>query len=111
MWDNGTTRSVLATNMPSLIPKPMVTPLDSMRLLLPFLQPGSKIMYERDGQYHKGFLNQSPNGVYRFSYKLHINRKAEYWGVPLPNMAMTWQDLCIEGILIPGCQSSSFQCP
>jgi hypothetical protein len=75
MWEDGTARSVLAANMPSLIPKLAVTPSDSTHLLLPFLQPGSKITYEWDGQYNKGFLNQSPNGVYPFSYKSHINKK------------------------------------
>jgi hypothetical protein len=74
MWDDDTTRSVLATNMPSLIPKPMVTLSESAHLLPPFLQPGSKIRYEWDGQYHKGFLSQSPNGIYRISYKSHINK-------------------------------------
>ncbi len=111
MWDNGTTRSVLAANMPSLIPKPAVTPSDSTHLLPRFLQLGSKITYEQDGQYHKGFLNQSPDGVYRFSYKSHINKKTKDWGSPLPNLATMWQDLCIEGVLLPGHQALSFQRP
>jgi hypothetical protein len=111
MFDNGTTRAIPATGMPSLIPKPAVTLSDTSHLLPPFLQLGSKITYKRDGQYHKGFLSQSPDGAFRFSYKSHINKKTKDWGTPLPNLTSTWQDLCIEGILIPGHQSSSFQQP
>jgi hypothetical protein len=42
---------------------------------------------------------------------LHINNKNEDWGISLPNLTTKWQDLCLEGILIPGHQTSSFQCP
>jgi len=58
--------------------------------------------------------NQSsyvPDSINCFSYKSHINKKTEDWGIPLPNLTTTWQDLCIEGILIPGHQTSSFQRP
>jgi hypothetical protein len=111
MFDNGITHTIPAADMPSLIPKLAVTLSDSAHLLLPFLQPGSKITYKRDGQYHMGFLSQSPNGAFRFSYKSHINKKTKDWGAPIPNLTSTWQDLCIEGVLIPGHQSSSFQRP
>jgi hypothetical protein len=109
MFDDGTTRSVPAKDMPSLIPKPTsVSSDDVTHLLPPFLQPGSKITYEHEGQYHKGFLGQSQDGTFCFSFKSHINKKSEDWGVPLPNLTSTWQDLCIDGILLPGHQSSSF---
>jgi hypothetical protein len=111
MFNNGTTRAISAADMPSFIPKPVVTLSDSTHLLLPFLQPGSKITYECNCQYHKGFLSRSPDGAFSFSYKSHINKKTKDWGAPLPNLTSTWQDLCIEGILIPGHQSSSFQQP
>ncbi len=75
MFNNGMTRAIPAANMPSLIPKPAVTLSDSTHLLPPFLQPGFKITYERDGQYHKGFLSQSPDGASRFNYKSHITRR------------------------------------
>jgi hypothetical protein len=42
MWDDGTTRSVSATNILSLIPKPAVTTSDSTHCLSPFFQPGSQ---------------------------------------------------------------------
>jgi hypothetical protein len=96
--------------MPSLIPKPpAVVSSDSTHLLPPFLQPGCKITYEHEGTL-QGFLGQSKEGVFRFSFKSHINKKSEDWGLPFPNLASTWQDLCVEGILIPGHQSSSFLC-
>ncbi len=111
IFNDGMTRAVLATDMPSLIPKPTTILPDSTHLLPPFLQPGSKITYKHKGQYHKGFLSQSQDGIFRFSFKSHINKKSKEWGVPLPNLTSTWQDLCIEGVLIPGHQPSSFQRP
>jgi hypothetical protein len=73
--DDGTTRSVPTANMESLIQKLNANMTNSSHLLLPFLQLGSKTTLKKDGQYHKGFLGQSSNGVYRFSFKLHINKK------------------------------------
>ena len=111
IFDDGTSRAVPASDMPSLIPKPPPVSSDSTHLLPPFLQPGCKITYEHEGTLHKGFLGKSTDGVFRFSYKSHINKKLEDWGVPLPNLTSTWQDLCVEGTLIPGHQSSSFLRP
>jgi hypothetical protein len=68
-------------------------------------------MCEHDGQLDKGFLGQSPDGEFCFSFKLNINKKSEDWGVPMPHLPSTWQDLCVDGILIPGHQSSSFLRP
>jgi hypothetical protein len=64
IFDNGTTRAVLSKDMPSLIPKPVPTSPDSSHILPPFLQ-------------HKGFLGQSQDGEFRFSFKSHINKKSE----------------------------------
>ncbi len=50
--------------MPALIPKPIVDILDISHLFQPFLQGGSKITYEKEGQYHKGYLSHLPNGTY-----------------------------------------------
>ncbi len=111
LLDDGTTRSVPAADMESLIQKPNIDTTDSSHLLPPFLPLGSKITLEKDRQYHKGFLGQSSDGIYRFSFKSHINKKNEDWGISLPNLTTTWQDLCLEGVLIPGHQTSSFQCP
>ena len=111
IFDHGTTRAVLSKDMPFVIPKPVHASPDSSHILPPFLQPGSKITFEHDSQLHKGFLEQSQDGEFRFSFKSHIKKKSEDWGVPLPHLPSTWQDLCVEGILIPGHQSSSFLCP
>ena len=110
IFDDGTSRSVSSTDMPNLIPKPTAisSSSDTTHLLPPFLQPGCKITYEHDGQLHKGFLGRSQDGVFRFSFKSHINKKSDDWGVPLPDLPSTWQDLCLGGTLIPGHQSSSF---
>ena len=111
IFDDGTTQAVLAVDMPSLIPKPAPVLSDSTHLLPPFLQSGCKITYEHKGQLHKGFLGKSQDCVFRFSFKSHINKKSEDWGVPLHHLTSTWQDLCVDGVLIPGHQLSSCQRP
>jgi hypothetical protein len=95
-FDDATTKSVPVADMSSLIPKPLADVSDSTHLLLPFLRLNSKITFEHDGQYHKGYITQSPDGVYCFSYKLHMNTKQEDWGVPLPHLPTTWHDLCTD---------------
>jgi hypothetical protein len=109
-FDDGTSSSILAAKMPDLIPKPSVDISDNTHLLLPFLKVGFKITFEKDGQYHKGYLTQIPNGSYWFSYKSHINKKQEDWGAPPPNLTTTWRDLCAKGLLLPGHTWSSFNC-
>ena len=110
LFDDGSTKSVPARDMPSFIPKPSTTSSESSssHLLPPFLRVNSKITYEHEGQYHKGYLTKSPDGVYLFSYKSHVNKKHPDWSVPLPNLPTTWHDLCAEGILYPGHSISSF---
>ncbi len=110
-FDDETTKSVPASEMSSLIPKPSTNPSDSSHLLPPFLHLNSKITYEHDGQYHKGYLSKSQDGVYHFSYKLHVNKKFEDWGVPLPNLTSNWHELCMEGLLLPSHVSNTFLCP
>jgi hypothetical protein len=110
LFDNGTSASVPLREMSNLIPPPPITSSpadDETSLLPPFLQLNSKITYEHDGQFHKGYLGQK-DGVYRFSFKSHVNKRKEDWGVPLPNLPSTWVNLCVEGILIPGHVAHSF---
>ncbi len=90
MFDNGTTHFVPASKMPNLIPKPVASVSDTTHLLPPFFEVGSKITYKDDGQFHKDFLSKTPEGVYWFSYKSHINKKNEDWGVNIPNLPTTW---------------------
>jgi hypothetical protein len=84
LFDNGTSASIPLRDMASIIPKPPidVDPSDSQDSLLPpFLRLHSKITYEHDGQYHKGYLGQL-DGVYRFVFKSHANKRKEEWGQP-----------------------------
>jgi hypothetical protein len=74
-FDNGTTKSTPASKMASFIPKPQALPSDSSHLLPPFIRLNSKITFEHEGQYHKGYLSKTPYGPYCFSYKSHINKK------------------------------------
>jgi hypothetical protein len=109
LFDDGTSSSVPVVSMLELIPKPIVNPTDTSHLLLPFLQIESKITLEQDGHSHEGFLTQSSDGVYCFSYKSHINKKHKDWGILLPNLTTTWHNLCIKCILLPGHSSLTFQ--
>jgi hypothetical protein len=65
-------------------------------------------MYEHEGQYHKGYLTKLTDRIYHFSYKSHVNKKSEDWGVPLPNLTTNWHELCVDGLLILGHASMSF---
>jgi hypothetical protein len=91
LFDNSTTSSIPLQDMVSLIPPPPVGPLledssSSQDSLLPlFLCINSKIIYEH--QYHKGYLTKS-EGIYRFSFRLHVNKCSEDWGIDLPNFTM-----------------------
>ncbi len=99
--------------MASIIPKPPVvdelTSANDSSLLPPFLKLNSKITYEHKGQFHNGYLSKVDR-VYPFSFKSHVNKKKEEWGVPLPNLPIIWVDLYVEGILIPWHVPHSFLC-
>jgi hypothetical protein len=109
-FDNGTSASFPLADMDSLIPRPSISEDglsipssdNDSSLLPPFLQIGSRITYEHKGTYHKGFLACNKCGTYCFSFKTHINKKSEDWGVNIPNLPFTWADLCTEGVLLPG---------
>ncbi len=53
LFDNGTTSSIPASKMDSLIPKPNVDMSERSHLLPPFFRLNSKIKFEHEGQYHK----------------------------------------------------------
>jgi hypothetical protein len=119
LFDNGTSASMSLTDMPSLIPAPLVwmsAPVDSLSdesssLLPPFLSVNIWITYEHEGTYHKGFLTCKPCGVYHFSFKTHVKKKSEDWGIDLPNLPFNWADLCTKGVLVPGHVAHSFLSP
>jgi hypothetical protein len=93
--------------MASLIPPPPVNPSsvgDSHLLCI-----NSKITYKHKGQYHKGYLTKRDSS-YWFSFKSHVKKKKEDWGVNLLNLVINWVDLCAKGVLIPGHVSHTFLC-
>jgi hypothetical protein len=116
LFDNGSSAHIPLADMASLIPSPPVSGIgpdnsssdDDSSLLPPFLRVGSRITYEHDGEYHKGFLVRNTDGTYRFSFKTHVKKKSEDWGVTIPNLPFTWVDLCTEGVLLPGHVAHSF---
>ncbi len=109
-FEDGTSQSIPSADMLLLIPKPPVDAPDSAHLLPPFLKLNSNITFEHDGHYHKGYLFESSEGSYQFSYNLQVNKKQEDWGVSLPNLHMNWHELCVEGVLLPGHVLLSFLC-
>ena len=88
LFDNGNTVLIPLSQMAALIPPPPVTPSGhdgTKSLFPPFLRLNSRITFEHNGQYHKGYLGQQ-DGVYRFLYKSHVNKHKEDWGILLPNL-------------------------
>ncbi len=78
-------------------------------LLLLFFCLNLKIAYEHECKYLKGCIGKS-GGIYQFVFKLHVNKQKEDWSVPLPNLPITWIDMCVEGILLPAHISHTFLC-
>jgi hypothetical protein len=95
LFNNGTSASFPLADMACLIPSPPISgdglsipSSDNDSLLLPpFLQIGSHITYEHEGTHHKGFLAHNKCGTYCFSFKTHIKKKSEDWGVDIPNLS------------------------
>jgi hypothetical protein len=109
-FNNGSLASIPLKQMAGLILSPPKSLNDSdtvTSLLPPFLRLNSKITFEHECQYHKGYLGFC-DGVYRFVYKSNVNKRKEDWSIPLPNLPTTWVDLCIEGVLLPGHISHMF---
>ena len=98
LFDNGTSASIPLSEMASSIPVapcPSLVPMDSSQdglstLLPPFLSVNSRITHEHDGVYHKRFLTRKSCSMYRFSFKTHVKKKSEDWGVDLPNLPHNW---------------------
>jgi hypothetical protein len=41
-------------------------------------------------------------------FNSHTNKHKENWEVALPNLSLTWVDLCVKGVLIPSHVSHTF---
>jgi hypothetical protein len=88
----GTSASIPLADMASLIPSPPVlgdvistsSTDNNSSLLPPFLQIGSHITSEHDGEYRKGLPVHNTSGTYRFSFKTHFKKKSEDWGWTFP---------------------------
>jgi hypothetical protein len=91
LFDNGTTTSIPLSKMLALIPKPPVD-IDGSNsqdsLLPPFLHLNSRSSY----------IHGKCEGVYRFMLKSHINKRKEDSGIYIPNLPITWADICVECI-------------
>ncbi len=117
LFNNGTSASFPLADMASLIPSPPISgdslsipSSDNNSLLLPpFLQIGSRITYEHEGTYHKGFLAHSNCGTYHFSFKTYIKKKSEDWGLTYPTFLSprltSAQRVCCFQAMWPTCLS------
>ncbi len=75
-FDEGSMVPIPLSQMKKIIPPPPITPYvakGNNSLLPPFLQLNSWITFKHEGEYHKGYLSQY-DGVYRLSYKSHVNK-------------------------------------
>jgi hypothetical protein len=99
LFNNDTSMSIPLLEMADIIPKTTVdiaTSDSQDSLLPPFLRLNSKITYEHDKTYHKGYLQ---DGMYWFAFKSHVSKRKEDWGINLPNLPTTWVDMCIKARL------------
>ena len=51
-----------------------------------FLRAGSKITMDHDGAFHKGYLNYTPEGGFRFEVRRNARSLKTVLEVPLPNL-------------------------
>ena len=103
-FDDGTREEVMFKHMHKYLPPAAIAdPSPSYTTSLPpFLQDGSKVSMEHDGNYLKGYLIKQENGIMRFVHKRHPNSKREMFGKDLPTILSDWSDWCVSGYLIPG---------
>ena len=109
-FDDGTSTEVPLVDMPTIAQQPPASPVedDGRRDLPEWLFPNSKVTFEYQGEYHKGYVGVK-DGVYRFSYKRHPNVRQEEWGVPIPDLRSNWTQLNRESVLLLGHVASSFR--
>ena len=67
-----------------------------------FLRVGSKITMDHDGAFHKGYLNYTADGGFRFEVRRNARSLKTVLEVPLPDFKQHWTTLIGENIIIPG---------
>ena len=66
------------------------------------LQPNSKVTFDHNGAFHKGYLIHSQEHGFSFEYCHHPQATYPEWAVPLPNFLLSWPTLMAEDLLFPG---------
>jgi hypothetical protein len=66
------------------------------------LQPNSKVTFDHNGAFHKGYLIHTPEHGFSFEYRRHPRATKAEWSVPLPNFLLNWPNLMADDILFPG---------
>ena len=82
-------------------PAPSNPSLPTVATLPPYFQHGSKVLFDKDGEFHKGFIILKPDGTYRFSLRRQMSARQEAWGQDLPNFVHDWPILTCDNIIMP----------
>ena len=77
-------------NTTQLVPNPSLPLVDSLPA---WLQHGSKVTYNHEGEFHKGFIMILADGTARFSCRRQKSSRTESWGLTLPNLVTEWPSL------------------
>ena len=71
------------------------------------LQPNSKVTFDHNGAFHKGYLIYNKDHGFSFEYRRHARATKPEWTVPLPNFILNWPNLLADDLLFPGHSSIS----
>ena len=57
---------------------------------------------DHNGAYHKGYIDYTPEGGFKFIVRRNARSRKVDWSIPLPDFKQNWTTLVGEDILIPG---------
>ena len=76
-----------------------------------WLQHGSSVTYNHEGEFHKGFIVILADGTAHFSCRSQNSARTKSWGVTLPNLVTEWLALNCDHVLQPTWNVFSFLHP
>lgn len=79
-----------------------------INVLPAWLQHGSKVTPDKDGEFHKGYIMPARDGSARLLCLRHKSSKKESWGVNLPSLAAEWSSMVVNNIIQPTWNAISF---
>jgi hypothetical protein len=78
------------------------TDTDPFRSLPHIFKRHSKVTIDHNGAFHKGFLDHTPEGGFRFVAKCNATAKTILWSVPLLDFGREWCSMVADNLIIPG---------